>query len=45
MWPTKVKLLEMFNTFWGVGKERIEEILIKFEFFFERFGFENHLKS
>ena len=35
----------MFNAFWGVRKEKIEEILIKFEFFFEKFGFENHLKS
>ena len=26
-------------------KEKIDEILIKFEFFFEKFGFENRLKS
>ena len=36
MWPTKVKFLDMFNAFWGVRKEKIEEILTKFE---------NHLKS
>ena len=45
MWPTKIKLLDMFNAFWGIRKEKIEKILIKFEFFFENFGFGNHLKS
>ena len=33
IWPTKVKLLDMFNAFWGVRKEMIEEILTKFELF------------
>ena len=38
MLPSRIKLLDVFNAFWRVGKE-------KFEFFFEKFGFENHLKS
>ena len=33
MWPTKVKCLDMFNAFWGVRKEKIEEFLTKFELF------------
>ena len=45
MWPSKIKLLNVFNVFWRSEERKDCRNLIKFEFFLEKFGFVNHLKS
>ena len=44
LWPTEVKILEVFNASLGCEKEKSEEI-DKVELLFEKFDFEDHLKS